>query len=329
MAIRFKLQCVALVLVWVIASCGSASNSRETSWSKEWPRTDFDRSNVLLSEIVSVVAKNAIPAIDAPRFKSVVEVSGLADTEPVIGLTINGDARAYPLQVMTWHEIVNDVVGGVPIAVTFCPLCNAAVVFDRRIGDRILNFGVSGKLRHSDLIMYDRQTQSWWQQFTGEAIVGQMVGAELKVLPARLESFALFQKRAPGGKVLVPYDSRARRYGQNPYPGYDTARDPFLYSGSRPRGIAPLARVVTVDGRAWALRLVRERGRIETPDGLILSWQSGQNSALGKATIEKADDVGNVLVQRRGHSGLEDVAYGVDFAFAFHAFNPHAEIVTE
>lgn len=281
-----------------------------------------------MSEIVSVVAKNAIPAIDAPRFISVAEVSGLADTEPVIGVVINGDARAYPLQVMTWHEIANDVVGGVPITVTFCPLCNAAVVFDRRAGERTLNFGVSGKLRNSDLIMYDRQTQSWWQQFTGEAIVGQLTGTELKVLPARLESFALFRERAPHGKVLVPHDRRARRYGQNPYPGYDKSRDPFLYSGAAPRGIAPLARVVTIEDRAWSLRLVRERGRIETTDGLIISWQPGQNSALGGAKIAKARDVGNVLVQRRSERGVEDVAYGVDFAFAFQAFNPDAEIET-
>lgn len=329
MALRLTAHIVTLFLVAASFGCGSASNSRDSGWAKDWPRTDFTQHIVPLSEIVSVVDKNAIPAIDSPRFMAVAEMANLADTEPVIGLIINGEARAYPLQVMTWHEIANDVVGGVPVAVTFCPLCNAAVVFDRRVEGRTLNFGVSGKLRNSDLIMYDRQTQSWWQQFTGEAIVGKMTGAELKVLPARLESFALFRERAPGGKVLVPYDKRARRYGRNPYPDYDRSRNPFLYSGDMPRGVAPLARVVTIGDRAWSLDLVRERGRIDTPDGLIITWQSGQNSALGASKIERAHDVGNVLVQRQSEHGVEDVPYGVDFAFAFHAFNPESEIVTK
>jgi hypothetical protein len=106
--------------------------------------------------------------------------------------------------MLTCHEIVNDVVAGVPVAVTFCSLCNTAVVFDRRLGGRVLEFGVSGFLRNSDMIMSDRQTESWWQQLVGNAIVGEMVGSWLTVLPARLESFAAFKARAPEGLVLVP-----------------------------------------------------------------------------------------------------------------------------
>ena len=102
----------------------------------------------------------------------------LAPQEPVVGLTIDGDARAYPLRILTWHEIVNDVVGGTPVAVTYCPLCNSAPVFERTVDGRVLEFGTTGKLKDSNLIMYDRQTETWWQQFTGEAIVGEMTGAE-------------------------------------------------------------------------------------------------------------------------------------------------------
>jgi hypothetical protein len=261
---------------------------------------------------------------------AVAAAKGLAPTEPVVGLTVNGTARAYPLSVLIWHEIVNDVIAGVPVAVTFCPLCNAAVVFDRRVDGRTLEFGTTGKLRHSDLVMYDRQSESWWQQFTGQAIVGEMLGQELRFLPARLESFAKFKARAPEGQVLVPNNADLRRYGMNPYYGYDSAHAPFLYRGKMPGVVAPLARVVAVGDQAWSVDFLQIKQRIETPDGLILTWERGQNSALDSTVIAEGRDVGNVLVQRRDSNGkLVDALYRVDFAFAFHAFYPDAKITVE
>ena len=118
------------------------------------------------------------------------EVKNLTDTEPVVGRIINGKARAYPLRILTWHEIVNDGLGSVPVIVTYCPLCNSAIIFDRRLDGKVLDFGTTGKLRHSDMVMYDRQTENWWQQFLGQGIVGEMTGKRLKTIPARLESFA-------------------------------------------------------------------------------------------------------------------------------------------
>ena len=171
--------------------------------------------------------------------------ASLPENEPVIGLVINGDAQAYPLRILIWHEIVNDVVGGVPVAITYAPLCNTALVFDRRVGDRVLEFGSTGKLRHSGLVMYDRTTESWWQQFLGKAIVGELTGTAVAMLPARLEAFATFGQRAPEGRVQVP-PSDARAYGTNPYVGYDSAPAPFLYQGMLPKDLAPLARVVRV-----------------------------------------------------------------------------------
>lgn len=311
----------------VLLAAAVASPER---WKYEWPKTDFSKHSVPFDEIFSGgPPKDGIPSIDDPKFVPVDEADDLIDTEPVIGFGVGDDVRAYPLRILTWHEIVNDVVGDVPVAVTFCPLCNAAIVFDRRVDGQVLEFGTTGKLRHSDLVMYDRQSESWWQQFTGEAIVGSMLGARLTVLPARLESFARFKARAPGGKVQVPSVEGMRAYGRNPYAGYDSAARPFLYGGAMPEGIAPLARVVSVDGRAWSLALVREKGRIETDDGLVITWMPGQNSALDNQVIAEGTDVGNVVVQRRSKKGLEDVPYGVDFAFAFHAFNPEAVIATE
>ena len=297
-------------------------------WRQEWSNTDFSRHSIDLDEIVDVLYKDAIPAIDDPRFIPVAEADHLADTEPVIGVGINGDFRAYPLQVLMRHEIVNDTVGGVPVAVTYCPLCNAAIVFDRRLAGRVLDFGTTGKLRHSDLVMYDRQTESWWQQFLGEGIVGAMTGERLEIVPARIESVARFRARAPEGRVLVPQGGLFSRYGENPYDYYDSQDAPYgrFFQGKLPEDIAPLARVVTIDGEAWSLDLVRERGTIRVGDDIVITWEPGQNSALDTPLIQGGFDVGNVVVQKQTPDGPVDIPYGVDFAFAFHAFYPEAAI---
>ncbi len=317
---------VLLLSVLLLAAGPLAAQPAE--WLAEWPRTDFDKRIVDLSEIVSGgPPKDGIPAIDEPRFRPAGEVE-LDGREPVIGVRVGEEVRAYPLRLLIWHEIVNDELGGTPIAVTFCPLCNTGIVFDRRLGDRVLDFGTTGKLRHSDLVMYDRQTESWWQQFTGRAIVGELAGAKLRMLPSRLESFARFRDRHPEGEVLVPSDPSMRPYGTNPYAGYDRSSRPFLYDGPLPEEIPPLQRVVRVGEEAWSLALIRERGRIEAGD-LVITWEPGQASALDTRVISQGIDVGNVTVQRRLPDGrLEDVVYSVDFAFAFRAFYPDAPIHT-
>jgi hypothetical protein len=243
----------------------------------------------------------------------------------VISVHIGGEARAYPLRILIWHEIVNDTIGGTPIAVTWCPLCNASVVFDRRVAGRILSFGTTGKLRNSDLVMYDRETESWWQQFSGECIVGALFGAQLKYLPARVESIERFRARHPSGRILVPPGLGTRRYGINPYIRYDRAERPFLYRGPLPEGVAPLARVVSVGNEAWTLNMLKVRRRIEAGD-LIITWEPGQRSPLDTDAIGAGQDIGNVVVQRRTSQGLEDTVYDVSFAFAFHAFHPQAPI---
>jgi hypothetical protein len=251
----------------------------------------------------------------------------LPGREPVIGLTIGDDSRAYPLRILMWHEIVNDVVAGVPVAVTYCPLCNTGIVFDRRLDGRVLAFGTTGKLRNSDLVMYDRATESWWQQFSGEAIVGELTGKQLDMIPARLESFARFKARTQDGKVQVPR-SPTPAYGRNPYVNYDSLAQPFLYIGPLPLEVAPLARVVRVGEQAWSLALLRERGEI-LADDLRLTWQPGQASALDTDVIADGADVGNVVVERRTANGWQDAVYSVDFAFAFHAFYPKGTLHTE
>lgn len=315
---------IAVLLLAVAMPAWAADVPR--SWEREFPKTDFSRAGVPLEEIMSGgPPRDGIPSIDTPRFRTASEVSDLSPREPVIGLTVRGETRAYPLRILHWHEIVNDVVGDVPVAVTYCPLCNAAIVFDRRVNGRVLEFGTTGKLRHSDLVMYDRQTETWWQQFTGEGIVGALTGTELTVLPSRLESWTEFQDRAPAdAKVLVPTNPDARDYGRNPYAGYDTAARPFLFSGETPGGVEPMMRVVALDDEAWTLPLVRERGRVEAADGRVITWRTGQASALDAARVAEGRDVGTVLVSRDG----ADVPYDVTFAFVFFAFHPDGVLHT-
>lgn len=296
------------------------------SWGREFPLGDFNRSIVDYDEILSGgPPRDGIPAIDAPKFISLAEATTrYAATEPVIGLQVNGEAKAYPLQILTWHEIANDIIGGVPVAVTYCPLCNAAIVFDTRIAGTAHTFGVSGRLRKSDMIMYDRQTESWWQQFSGEALIGDHVGHTLVKLPSRIESFERFAQRFPDGRVLVPKRENQRKYGRNPYRSYD-AEDgrSFLYRGTLPKGIPPMARVIVVEGheeQAYAMSLIAQEGILR--DGAIeISWTAGQNSALDTSEIAAGRDVGNIVVQFvEANGNRRDAVHDVTFAFVYSAF---------
>jgi hypothetical protein len=214
-----------------------------------WPDTDFEQVNIDLKEIMSGgPPKDGIPPVDQPQFDTVAEARDwIAPLEPVIAVSIAGTARAYPLQILTWHEIVNDQIDDTFLTVTFCPLCNASIVFDRDVDGEILDFGTTGLLRRSDLVMYDRQTESWWQQFTGSAIVGEKMGAVLTRIPSTIISFASFAQSAPDGQVLNRQTGTSRPYGQNPYPGYDDINSsPFLYRGKTDTRIAPMERVLGV-----------------------------------------------------------------------------------
>ena len=220
-----------------------------SSFAGEWPRTDFSRRVVDLNEIESGgPSKDGIPAIDKPKFMSARYAGTWLDArEPVIALEIAGDARAYPLQILIYHEIANDVVGGVPVAVTFCPLCNASIVFDRRAGSRMLDFGTTGNLRKSDLVMYDRQTESWWQQFTGKGIVGAYSGTELKQIPSSIIAFSEFTAAYPEGKILSRATGYTRPYGRNPYRGYDrVGNTPFLFHDPVDPRLPAMERVIGV-----------------------------------------------------------------------------------
>lgn len=190
--------------------------------ASQFPGNSGQRRTIDLEQLVGLQFKDGIASIDDPKFGSFeFAADWLGDREPVVALEVNGEARAYPLQILMWHEIANDIVGGVPVVVTFCPLCNTALSFERTVDGVVRSFGVSGLLRRSDLIMFDRESQTLWQQITGEAIVGVEVPRRLTFLPSPIVSFAGFRSTYPNGVVMTRDTGFIRNYGRHPYAGYD------------------------------------------------------------------------------------------------------------
>ena len=313
----------AVAVLAAVALMSARSSGGVEEWLGEFPNTDFSKTNIDFEEIITDgPRRDQIPPIFFPRYIPIKDASGIGETEPVVSVIINGDARAYPLRILLWHEIVNDTIGGVPVLVSYCPLCNSGVVFDRRVGGQTLVFGNTGRIRHFDMVMYDRNTESWWQQFLGESIIGELTGQRMELIPARLESVAKFRERAPDGQLLVPENDRARSYGLTPYVRFDSRAPRAVARYGLPDGITPMQRVVVVGEEAWMLDLLREKVRHEVGD-LVFTWSAGQNSIHDRQVIAEGRDVGNVIVQREVNGALEDVPYDVVFAFAFLAFRPN------
>lgn len=328
-------------------------------------KTDFSKHSVPLDEISSGgPGKDGIPSIDYPQFNSV-DKAFYADTEPVVVVEVNGEAKAYPIEILIWHEIVNDTLGGVPATVTFCPLCNTAIAFDRRLDGTVYDFGVSGNLRYSDLIMYDRQTESWWQQITGTAIVGELTGKKLTSIPASIVSFADFQSTYPKGLVLSSETGYMRNYGSNPYPGYDNiSRSPFLFFEPVDGRLPAMERVVTVslngEDAAYPFDLLTKQKVVEDTVGgepIVVFHQPGVDSPFsatdigaasvfaptldGKTLKFKVNDNGTIVdtetqsqwnVLGRAISGplegkqLQSIVNGNHFWFAWAVFKPETRV---
>jgi thiol-disulfide isomerase/thioredoxin len=276
--------------------------------------TDFSKHIVPYDEILSGgPGRDGIPAITEPKFVSVDQADEwLAPKEPVIQVQIGDEVRAYPIRILMWHEIVNDTIGDVPVAVTFCPLCNTGIAFERRIEGQTLTFGTTGRLRFSNLIMYDRQTETWWQQATGEGIVGAHVGRQLAFVPATMVGWADFKATYPDAEVLSQQTGFARTYGSNPYGGYDDIdNSPFLYEGpSTPGQLPPMARVFTVelngDAVAYPYDVMQDQKVVNDTVGgepIVLFWQAGTASALDANRVAEGEDVGTVVAFKRTLGG--------------------------
>ena len=309
--IKFEILAIAF-LAFAAASAPSCSTILEAQQQgsgdarfRGW-RTNTLKRSIDLNEIVSGgPPKDGIPAIDSPKFVPVSDArSWLRDPEPVIALEVEGEARAYPLQILIWHEIVNDEVNATPVAVTFCPLCYSALAFDRRLDGQTFRFAVSGLLRYSDMLMYDRETESLWQQFIGEAIVGDLTGKKLRQLPAQIVGFAQFVEGHPEGRVLSRETGHRRDYGKNPYVGYDDINaTPFLYRGRRDDRLPPMEKVVAVEidgkSKAYPHAVTRKQRVIHDRIGqqqVVVFHADGAASALDAPEIEKSKETGSTGV---------------------------------
>jgi hypothetical protein len=267
--------------------------------------TDWSRHTVPLTELFSGgPPRDGIPPLDNPSFISAEEAAGeVAANEPVVVFEHEGQARAYPLAILMWHEIVNDEVSGKPVTITFCPLCNTALAFDRRLDGHLLDFGTSGLLRHSDLVMWDRQTESLWQQVTGEAIVGELAGERLTFVPASILSFDEFRATYPSGSVLAQQTGFGRNYGANPYVHYDAPGNrPFLYSGTVDDRLPAMERVVGVaiadEAVAYPFSLLAAQRVVNDEVGeqpLVIFYSPATLSALDQAVIEQSAAVGSAV----------------------------------
>jgi hypothetical protein len=286
-----------------------------------WDQTDFCQTNIDLETVLSGgPPPDGIPPIDNPVFESVADASTwLVSQSPVVVVTIGEDTRAYPLAILTWHEIVNTEQDGTPITVTFCPLCNSAIVFDRNVDGEVLDFGVSGNLRNSDMIMYDRQTQSWWQQFTGEGIVGVYTNTQLTLLPSQVVGFGEFATSFPDGMVLSRQTGTSRNYGRNPYAGYDsTTGRPFLFDGELddrlPATERVLGGIIGGEAKAYPFPVLRSERVINDSIGgraVLAVWQPGVVSALDASVIDESQDIGTAAIYSR------ELADGTVLTFTF------------
>ena len=168
--------------------------------------------------------RDGIPPIYSPEFESVAEAdTWLSDRDPVVFLQLGEEPRAYPIRILIWHEIVDDVIAGVPVAVSYCPLCNTAVAFDRRLEGRTYTFGVSGLLYQSDLLLYDRESESLWSQIAASAIAGQATGKRLRVLRSALVTWGKWKARHPKTSVLSMETGHRRDYDRYPYGDYSSS----------------------------------------------------------------------------------------------------------
>jgi hypothetical protein len=252
---------------------------------------------------------DGIPPIDDPHFISVADADEwLNDPEPVLVVDVDGDVRAYPIQIMMWHEIVNDTVGDLPLAVTYCPLCNSAVSFIREVRGVETTFGTSGSLYNANLVMYDRATESLWNQLDGRAVIGVLTGDVLEQYPSSTVSWADFKATKPDGKVLDRDRTGASRaYGTNPYTGLDDPNgQPFLFNGEVDVRAKAMQNIVAMengtDAVAWSLDVISDDSGSSVTAGefagepIVIFWKTGEASALDTSDISSGKDVGTVGV---------------------------------
>ncbi|MBI3124035.1 MAG: DUF3179 domain-containing protein [Ignavibacteriales bacterium] len=278
-------------------------------------KTDTTKTEINLSELSIVLPRGSFQVLNYPGFVGKEEgLKSFFPLEPVISIEITGEAKAYPLNMLSVHEIANDSLAGIPILATFCPLCNSGIVYDRRLihkgGNHLLDFEVSGMLRKSDMVMADKQTETWWQQLEGKAIVGELAGAELKVIPSLILSVKDFFDRYPNGKILsksTGIKDAEESYGYNYYKNYDRTdgkpHERFFDPNQIDKRLPAMERVVDIRNRGefkiYPFSVIAKTGVINdefNSKNVVVFYKPGLVSVLDEKDITQSKDLGTVTV---------------------------------
>lgn len=280
---------------------------------------DYSKHNIPLNEIASGgPGKDGIPAIDRPRFVGAerADKKFMKASDRVLGLVVNGEKKAYPIKILNWHEIVNDRIGGQPVVVTFCPLCGTGMVFDARIPGRELNFGVSGLLYQSDMLLYDRATESLWSQIKKEAVAGPLTGTRIRLMPSTHTTWSAWQKKHPDTLVLSTKTGYLRDYDRDPYAGYEQTASLMFGVSARNKAYHPKERVIGIEIAGSAkVYPFSELARAKLP----------VKDVVGKKHIRILFDKKTKTAVIQDDQGKE-LPSVVGFWFAWFAFHPQADV---
>ncbi|MEM8799855.1 MAG: DUF3179 domain-containing (seleno)protein, partial [Pseudomonadota bacterium] len=261
---------VASLLISVQARSATTIKPVDASW----PSTDVSAAGLNLQKLTVHSERNSPPSLDRPSYLPIELAGYVAGLEPVIEVTINGRTRAYPMRVVARHQIINDRLGGKNIAVSYCKICSSAMVFSRDIGGETTQLKFSGLTYFNNMVLYDEASKSWWQQINGEALAGPGRGASLEVVPSEIISFTRFRQRHANNAAadVIALTDLARQ------PVMAKLNLPTPDVEDLPEGVTPADRVVVIGSEAWTLGLLRQEGRIEEKD-LVILWEGGRQAA--------------------------------------------------
>ncbi len=303
----------------LVAGAGLATESVEAAPQSRGSFNGFNVSNAAIptSEIFSGgPGRDGIPSIDKPKFIRPTTANFMLPDDLVVSVTVGDKTRAYPLRILVWHEIVNDDLAGLPIAVTYCPLCGTAMVFNRQVGNRTLSFGVSGLLHNSDVLMYDRQTDSLWSQLAMKAVSGSKVNTELEWLASEHLTWSAWKQKYPQGEVLSTQTGSQRNYSGSAYASYEQSPDTMFPVPTHRNELPKKDWVVgvIVDGLARAYPLK------SLPPGQAV------RDEINSAALEITFHPGSQLVEVRRVESGEVLPSVKVYWFAWQAFYPETAL---
>ncbi len=285
-------------------------------------KNGFDLSNrtISINKILSGgPPRDGIPSIDTPKFISAEQADFLNDKDRVMGVNIDGEARAYPISILNWHEIVNDTFNGKGVAVTFCPLCGSGIVYSAEIEGKSRQFGVSGLLYNSDVLLYDRESETLWSQILAKGVSGPLVDKKLTILPSSHTSWEAWKKKHPKTKVLSTDTGFTRDYDRSPYGGYDTNVATYFPVEFKSKRYHPKERVlgVNLNGKQkvfpFSELAKNETGKLEeTFDGKKIVIEFDAENRDGEIKTEDGEIITSMNT----------------FWFAWYGFYPKSEIYT-